>query len=118
MLAALSAAVLVLLAAADPVLASCQGLYFVTPVAGQLMLTNWTTGAGVAVGESLASQGWGAFGTCSPSAVDQTGKWSYALARVNASSPLRCGDSWWGGSLRTCVCGCACVQVTDVRLGT
>eukprot|EP00040_Diaphanoeca_grandis_P040155 m.261409 g.261409 ORF g.261409 m.261409 type:complete len:381 (+) comp42140_c0_seq1:102-1244(+) len=67
---------------------SSQGLYVLTPMKGQLMLVNWTTGTSTPVGDPLSKSGWW-LDACSPTTLDQTGKWIYTLARRgNATGPL------------------------------
>lgn len=65
--------------------ATAQGLYFTNSSTEQLLLVDFATGKTVPDGPGLASQGF-QVPSCTPSAIDTTGKWYYTLAK-NASHP-------------------------------
>lgn len=65
------------------VMAASQGLYFITPGDGWLVLVDPSTGTFSPMGnQSLLDRGWQVpADQCSPTAMDTTGKWMYVFAR-------------------------------------
>jgi hypothetical protein len=86
----LASGAFLLLTVVDILSASQQGLWSVTAPAGQLQRIDWTTGDTTDVGQPLSSESW-EVPSCSPSTIDQTGKWYYQYARPSHSSA---GTPW------------------------
>ncbi|EGD77953.1 hypothetical protein PTSG_09586 [Salpingoeca rosetta] len=78
------------------VVGSLQGLYAMEGGSGQLQRVDWRTGTVEKVGPSLQSKGWHV-ADCTPSDVDRTGKWYFALAKPvsrNDSSTPDAAQPW------------------------
>jgi hypothetical protein len=63
-----------------------QGFYLLSPGTAQLLLTDLASGAQTAVGAGLPPA-WRAPADCTPTAVEQTGKWAYTFARPAGAPP-------------------------------
>ena len=67
-------------------LSASQGFYLLAPTTAQLLLTDLESGAQTPVGAGLPPA-WQAPPDCTPTAVEQTGKWAYSLARRAGAPP-------------------------------
>lgn len=66
--------------------AASQGFYLLAPKTAQLLLTDLTSGAQTPLGTGLPSP-LEAPSDCTPTAIEQTGKWAYTFARPSGSPP-------------------------------
>ena len=71
-----------------PAAARCasQGFYLLAPRTAQLLLTDLASGAQTPIGAGLPAP-WQAPPDCTPTAVEQTGKWAYTFARRAGAPP-------------------------------
>jgi hypothetical protein len=85
----LKPAVVALLASSFFILAihgASQGFYLLLPKTAQLLLTDLASGAQTPVGAGLPPA-WEAPSDCTPTAIEQTGKWAYTFARPAGAPP-------------------------------
>lgn len=68
-----------------------QGFYLLAPKTAQLLLTDLSTGAQTPICGGLDPLAWEAPADCTPTAVEQTGKWVYTFARAPGAPP---GAPW------------------------
>ena len=73
-----------------PTASASQGFYLIQPRTAQLLLTDLTTGAQMPLGAGLPAP-WEAPPDCTPTAIEQTGKWAYTFARPAGGAP---GAPW------------------------
>ena len=73
-----------------PTRAASQGFYLLAPRTAQLLLTDLATGAQTPLGTGLPAP-WEAPSDCTPTAIEQTGKWAYTFARPAGAAP---GTPW------------------------
>jgi hypothetical protein len=77
---------LALSALVDGALSASQGFYLLAPFTAQLLLTDLDSGAQTPVGAGLPPA-WQAPADCTPTAIEQTGKWAYSFARPAGAPP-------------------------------
>jgi hypothetical protein len=77
---------LALSALVDSALSASQGFYLLAPFTAQLLLTDLDSGAQTPVGAGLPPA-WQAPADCTPTAIEQTGKWAYSFARPAGAPP-------------------------------